>query len=362
MRLAVKYSFALAAALCCAAAAPASADPLKIGLLIPNTVAETGWDHEIDRGGKDLVAKFGDQIQLNAVTNVLEGPDATRVMNKMAADGARMVILGGFGQMNDGLRLAKKDRKLSVLHLGGYLNEPNFATLAIRHYEGSYLCGMAAGYATKSKQLGVVAAFPLPEVLNILNAWVLGAQSVNPDLKSVKVVWLNSWFDPTKEKLAAQSLVSQGSDVIYSLFPGTASTVAAAEQLGAYVTVTLSDASKIAPTKHLCAAQASFGPGFIKKVQEVIDGKYVGDDTFLGVKDDSMGAVGLSKDLSEDQKRAIMAKQEEMKSGSFQPFKGPIEANDGSQAVAADAPLTDKQIRGMNFLVKGVDAKLPKKY
>ncbi|MEE7493373.1 BMP family ABC transporter substrate-binding protein [Methylobacterium oryzae] len=349
----------LAAAALHLAAAPALSDPLKVGLLIPNAIAEVGWDHEIDRGGKALVQTFGDKIQLNSVTGVLEGPDATRVMNKMAADGSRMVILGGFGQMNDGLRLARKDPKLSLLHLGGYMNEPNFATLAIRHYEGSYLCGMAAGFATKSKQLGIVAAFPLPEVLNILNAWVLGAQSVNPELKPVKVVWLNSWFDPTKEKSAAESLVTQGSDVVYSLFPGTASTVSTAEQLGVYVTVTMSDASKFAPKKHLCAAQADFAPGFVRKVQQVLDGKFQGDDTFLGVKDASMAVAGLNKDLGEDHKKAILARQEEIRTGGFQPFQGPIMANDGSQAVAAGAALSDKEIKGMNFLVKGVDAKIP---
>lgn len=357
----MKINYILAAALLGCIASPCSADPLKIGLLIPNAVAEVGWDHEIDRGAKALTDKFGDKIQLSSVSGVLEGPDATRVMNKMAADGQKMIILGGFGQMNDGLRLARKDPHLNILHLSGYLNAPNFATLSIRHYEGSYLCGMAAGFATKSKQLGVVAAFPLPEVLNILNAWVLGAQSVNPGLKPVKVVWLNSWFDPAKEKSAAESLVTQGSDVIYSLFPGTASTVSAAEQLGVYVTVTLSDATKFAPTKHLCAAQASFGPGFIQNVQQALDGNFKGVDTFMGVKDNSMAAAGLNKDLTADQKKAISDKQEAMRNGTFEPFHGPVNANDGSEVVAANASLSDKQIRGMNFLVKGVDATVPKR-
>ncbi|MBN9602048.1 MAG: BMP family ABC transporter substrate-binding protein [Afipia felis] len=357
----MKRQFLISAMLLGLTAAPAFSEPLKIGIVFANAIAETGWDHELDRGAKEVSAKFGDKVQISTVTGVLEGPNATRAMNKLAADGNKMLILTGFGQMNDGLRLARKDPNLSVLHVGGYVNEPNFATLALRHYEGSYLCGMSAGFATKSKQIGIVAAFPLPEVLNIMNAYVLGAQSVNPNLKPIKVVWLNSWFDPTKEKSAAESLVTQGSDVIFSLFPGTASTVATAEQLGVYSNVTLSDSSKIAPKKHLCAEQASFGPGFIKKVQEVLDGKFKGDDNFMGVKDNSVAAAGLSKDLTDDQRKQIMDKQEAMRTGNFKPFTGPIAGSDGAVVVASGVSLDDKDIKSMNFLVKGIDTTLPKK-
>lgn len=337
----------------------AASDPFKIGFVISNPIGEVGWDHELNRGGQAVVDHFGDNVQMNAVNSVGEGPDATRVMNRMVADGAKMLILGSFGHMNDGLVLARRDPNLSVLHIGGYVNEPNFATLAIRHYEASYLCGMAAGMATKSGNLGVVAAFPLPEVLNIMNAYVLGAQSVNPDLKPVKVIWLNSWFDPAKEKAAAESLVSEGADVLYSLFPGTPSTVAAAEQLGVYVTVTLSDNSKFAPTKHLCAAQANFGPALIQKVQQAIDGKFLGDDTFAGVKDGMMGIAGLSPDLSDEQTKQIMAKLEEIRSGTFQPFQGPVTSNNGQEVVAAGANLDDVAIKSMNFLVDGIATTLP---
>lgn len=342
-------------------ASAAQADPFRIGYIIPNPIGEAGWDYELDRGRQAIMDHFGDKVQMQAVNSVGEGPDATRVMNKMAAGGVDMLILGSFGHMNDGMKLAKRYPELSVLHLGGYLNEKNFATFAARHYEGSYLCGMAAGMATKSNTLGVVAAFPLPEVLNIMNAYVLGAQGTNPNLQPVKVIWLNSWFDPAKEKASAESLVSQGADVVFSLFPGTPSTVAAAEQLGVYATVTLSDNSKFAPSKHLCAAQADFGPGLIKKVQEAMDGNFQGDDTFAGVKDSVMSVAGLSKDLSEEQKARILAKKEEFRTGTFQPFQGPITSNEDKEIVAAGGgALDDAAIKSMNFLVKGIDTELPR--
>jgi basic membrane protein A and related proteins len=336
----------------------ASAEPFTIGYVIPNPVGEAGWDYELDRGRQALVDHFGDKIEMVAVNSVGEGPDATRVMNKMVADGADMLILGSFGHMNDGLVLARRNPELAVLHIGGYINESNFATFAVRHYEASYLCGMAAGMVADS--IGVVAAFPLPEVLNIMNAYVLGAQSVNPELEPVKVIWLNSWFDPAKEKASAESLASQGAEVVYSLFPGTPTTVSTAEQLGVYVTVTLSDNSKIAPTKHLCAAQANFGPGLIAKVQEAMDGEFAGDDTFAGVADGAMGVAGLSDDLTEEQKSAITAKLEALKAGEFAPFAGPIESNTGETVVAEGQTLSDAEIKSMNFLVKGIDSTLPK--
>lgn len=359
MKVRSQYLGAVAVLACFLSSAHAA--PFEIGYVIPNPIGEVGWDHELDRGRQAIVDHFGDKVHVHAVNGVGEGPDSTRVMTKMVTDGAQMLILGSFGHMQDGLKLAKSHPQLSVLHVGGYINDKNFATLALRHYEGTYLCGMAAGYTTKNGQLGVVAAFPLPEVVNIMNAYVLGAQSVNPNLKPVKVVWLNSWYSPEKEKSSTESLVSQGSDVVFSLFPGTPTTVATAEQLGVYVTVTDSDNSKFAPTKHLCAEQMNFGPSMNMKVQEALDGKFVGNDTFSGVKDGSIEVAGLNKSLTDTQKSAILAKQDEIRKGSFAPFTGPITANDGKVAVAAGTKLDDGAIKSMNFLVKGIDTTLPSK-
>jgi len=346
-------------ALCVGLSFTANADPFKIGYLIPNPVGEVGWSYELDRGGKSIAEHFGDKVEVQSVNSLGEGPDATRVMNKMVADGVNMLILGSFGYQQDGLKLAERYPELSVVHIGGYLNAKNFSTFTTRHYEAAYLCGMAAGMATKSETLGVVAAFPLPEVLNIMNAYVLGAQSTNANLKPVKVIWLNSWFDPAKEKASAESLASQGTDVIFSLFPGTPATVAAAEALGVYAVVNHTDNTKFAPTKHLCAGQIDFGPGLIKKVEEAMNKEFKGDDIFAGVKDGAVSVAGLSKDLSEEQKAQILAKQDEMRAGTFNPFTGPIEANDGTEAVPAGTSLDDGAIKGMKFLVKGIDTTIP---
>jgi basic membrane protein A len=348
------------AALGIALTVSAEADPFKIGYLLPNPVGELGWSYELDRGGRAIAEKFGDQVEVQFVNSLGEGPDATRVMNKMAADGVDMLVLGSFGYQQDGMKLAKRYPKLSVVHIGGYMNAPNFSTLTPRHYEAAYLCGMAAGMVTKSETLGVIAAFPLPEVLNVMNAYVLGAQSTNANLKPVKVIWLNSWFDPAMEKASTESLASQGTDVVFSLFPGTPGPMAAAEQLGIYGTVTHSDNSKFAPTKHLCAGQLNFGPVMIKKVEEAMAGNFKGDDVFAGIADNAIAVAGLNKDLSDEQRAQILARQDEMRAGTFKPFTGPITSNQDKEAVPAGTSLDDGAIKGMNFLVKGIDTTIPK--
>ncbi|WP_198590222.1 BMP family ABC transporter substrate-binding protein [Paracoccus zhejiangensis] len=333
-------------------------EPLDVAIVAPNAIGDVGWDHEIVRGKEVLEERFGDKLNVTVVDSVGEGPNATRAMNRLVANGTDILILGSFGYLSDGLALAKRSPDLKVLHIGGYQNLPNFATFTVRHYQASYLCGMAAGYATKNQQLGVVAAFPLPEVLGILNAYVLGAQSVNPDLKPVKVVWLNAWYDPPRDRSSAESLISQGADVVYSLFPGTPSAVATAEEKGVYAVTTLSDNSAHAPTKHLCAGQANFGVVYADVVQSVIDGTFEGKDTFAGVAEGAMEVAGLSKDLTEEQRAAILAKQDAMRDGSFDPFTGPVMNNDGSEAIAFGKTLDSTEIKSMDFLVQGIDTRL----
>ncbi len=348
------------AALLIGLSTPALADdPLKIGFIIPNAIGQIGWDYELNRGLDVMKEHFGDKIEVTAVDSVGEGPDATRVMTRLVAQGTNVLFLGSFGHMNDGLALAKQNPGLAVIHAGGYMNDTNFATYAVRHYEGAYLAGMAAGYATKDGQLGIVAAFPLPEVLGIMNSYVLGAQSVNPGLKDVKVIWLNSWYDPARERASTESLIAEGSDVIFSLFPGTTSTVATAEEKGVYVVATLSDITPVAPTKHLAGIQANFGPIYINLVQSILDHTFEGKDTFAGIKDGAVEIASLSPDLTADQKAAILAKQEEIRAGSFAPFTGPITDNTGAEVVAAGASLDDGAIKSMAFIVKGIDTTLP---
>ncbi|MCY4304284.1 MAG: BMP family ABC transporter substrate-binding protein [Aestuariivita sp.] len=354
-----KKNLSVLATMICLAAPTFADNTLNIGFIVPNPIGEVGWDHELDRGRQMMEAHFGDNISVTAVDSVGEGPDATRMMNRMVAQGADMIFLGSFGHMNDGIALAKRNKDLAVIHAGGYLTGERFATYAPRHYQASYLCGMAAGYVAENAKLGIIAAFPLPEVIGMMNAYVLGAQSVNSAIDNVQVVWLNSWFDPARNRSAAEALISGGIDVLYSLFPGTPAAISTAEENGVYAVATLSNNSKFAPTKHLCAGQTHFGAIYIDYVNAMMNGNFTSGDTFAGIAEGAMEVAGLSLDLTDEQRIAIITKQDEMRAGTFDPFTGLITDNTGAEAVPEGVSLDISGIKSMNFLVQGLDTTLP---
>ncbi|MHA1570218.1 MAG: BMP family ABC transporter substrate-binding protein, partial [Alphaproteobacteria bacterium] len=208
-----KASTWVAAASLLFAVGTAQAEEITVGFIYPAPVADVGWAKQLDLGREAIEAKFGDKVKTVVVENVPEGPDATRIMNQMVTDGADFVMLGSFGYMNDGLRLAGRNPDVAFLHASGYKQTGNFGTFTPRNYEGFYLGGLAAGMVSKSNVIGVIGAFAIPEVVAEVNAITLAVRSINPDTE-VKIIWLNSWFDPPKAQDAARALVSQGADVL----------------------------------------------------------------------------------------------------------------------------------------------------
>lgn len=353
-RLAAAAAFAAATALTSAA----YAEKLKIGFIYPSPVGDVGWAKELDNGRQAIEDKFGDKVETVVVENVPEGPDAARVMNQMASSGAGMIMIGSFGYMNDGLKLAGSKPDIKFIHASGYKTVDNLGNFQTRNYESAYAAGMAAGYATKSNTLGVVAAYAIPEVVGIINSFTLGAQRTNADI-TVKVVWLNSWFNPSKAQESARSLIAQSADVIFSLYQDTPSVVTVAEEEGVYVVNTSSDMKKYAPTKLLASMTIDWGPHFIERTQAVLDGTFKGTAYWGGMADGAVGIGSLSDDLSADQKTEIAKVMAEIAAGTFHPFTGPVTGQDGSEMVAAGATLDDGSLLGINWLVKGVETKLP---
>lgn len=353
-RLAAAAAFAAAAVF----SSTAFADKLKIGFIYPSPVGDVGWAKELDNGRQAIEDKFGDKVETVVVENVPEGPDAARVMNQMSSQGAGMIMIGSFGYMNDGLKLAGQKPDIKFIHASGYKTADNFGNFQTRNYESAYAAGMAAGYATKSNTLGVVAAYAIPEVVGIINSFTMGAQKTNPDI-TVKVVWLNSWFNPSKAQESAKSLAAQSADVIFSLYQDTPSVVSVAEELGVYVVNTSSDMKKYAPTKLLASMTIDWAPHFTKQVEAVLDGSFKGTAYWGGMADGAVGIGSLSDDLSADQKAAIEKVMADIASGAFHPFTGPITGQDGSEKIAAGATIEDGALLGINWLVKGVETKLP---
>lgn len=341
-----------------ATAGPALAQPAKIGFIYPGPVGDTGWAFELDTGRKAVEEKFGDKVTTVVAENIPEGPDAARVMNQMAADGARMIMLGSFGYMNDGLKLARQYPDSAFIHASGYKLADNFGTFLSRNYETSYAAGLAAGYLTRSKVLGIVASYPIPEVIGMINGYTLGAQKTNPDV-TVKVVWLNSWFDPNKSQEGARSLVAQNADIIFSLYQDTPEVVALSEELGIYSISTSSDMKAYAPKKYLAGLKVDWRPHFIDQVQKMLDGTFKGEAYWGGYKDGAIELTSLTPDLTPEQRKVVEDAITAMKAGTFHPMTGPITAQDGSVKIAAGETMADADLLAVNWLVKGVETKIP---
>ncbi|MDN3712587.1 BMP family ABC transporter substrate-binding protein [Paracoccus cavernae] len=192
-----------------------AAEPLNVALITPSPIADVGWSRSLAASLEELNTELGGIMKITMVDKINEGPDADRIMEKAVADGNKVVIAGSFGYMNGAMQLARRHPDVSVLHASGFKTMPNFSNFTARNYEGTYLMGMAAAAVTKSKKLGVVGAFPIPELLASNSAFALGARAVDPSIE-VSVIWVNSWFDPAKEQDSAKALISQGCDVIFS--------------------------------------------------------------------------------------------------------------------------------------------------
>ncbi len=336
-----------------------AADVLNVALIVPSPAADVGWSHTLELGTKALEAKYGDAVKVTLLENIAEGPDADRIMNKTVADGNTFLILGSFGYMEGGLKLAKAHPEVSILHASGYKTAPNFSPFGARYYQGTYLMGMAAASLSKSKKLGCVGAFAIPELITSINAFTLGAQSVDPAIE-VSVVWVNSWFDPASEQQAAKALISQGVDVIFSNAQDTPSVIQTAEEAGVYAFNLNSSMKAYAPTKYLGVVGTDWAPYFLQSVEAHLAGTFAGASAWLSMADKCVFVADWNPDIPADIVAKITEAQAAIESGAFSPFTGPITDQDGAEHVAAGVTLGDDMILSMDWHVKGVTTPLPK--
>jgi simple sugar transport system substrate-binding protein len=342
------------------APAPAAAGtPVKVGYVYVSPIGDAGWTFQHDQGRKQMEAALGGKVQSKFVENVAEGPDAERVIREMAQSGNAIIFTTSFGYMNPTEKVAKQFPKVKFAHATGYKTGPNFANYNARFYEGRYLTGIIAGRMTKTNILGYVAAFPIPEVLQGINAFARGARSVNPKAE-VRVIWVNSWYDPGKEREAALTLMSQNADIVTQHTDSTA-VVQAAEEKGKYAFGYHSDMSKYGPKAHLTATTHQWGDYYTKAVQEVVAGTWKPTAIWGGHKDGMIKLAPLNAAIPADVKESIAKLEGELKAGKFHPFTGPVKDQDGKERIAAGKTMSDDELGKMDYYVEGVASKLPKK-
>jgi simple sugar transport system substrate-binding protein len=331
--------------------------PLKIAFAYVGPVGDAGWTYAHDRGRKAVEAEFGSKVHTSFVENVPEGADAERVIRDMVSQGNTLIFGTTFGYMEPMLKVAADNKSAKFEHATGYKMADNLRTYDSRTYEGAYLAGVVAGGTTKTNTLGVVGSIPIPEVIRNIDSFTLGAQSMNPKVKT-KVVWVNKWFDPPKEGEAAQALLDQGADILMQNTDSSA-VLQTAEKAGKFGFGWDSDMSKFGPKAHLASAVINWAPYYKKAVKDVLDGTWKSEGTWWGVKEGSIDLVSLSDTVKPELKAKVEQIKAGLKDGSFAIWKGPIVDQAGKEVVKDGEKADDKFLRGINFYVKGVEGQLP---
>ncbi|MCC5973188.1 MAG: BMP family ABC transporter substrate-binding protein [Rubellimicrobium sp.] len=354
----IKSTLATGTALVAAPMIARAQDVLKMGVVLPSPIADVGWSHALMAGVNTVKEAYGEGLEVTVLENIMEGPDADRIANNLVAEGNKVLLLGSFGYQNGGIQIARRNPDVSIIHASGFMVEPNFAPFTAKYWQGTYLMGMAAAALTKTKVLGCVGAFAIPELITSINAFMLGARSVDPEI-TMRVVWVNSWFNPASEQDATRALISQDCDVIFSNAQDTPSVISVAEEAGVYVYNLNSSMASYAPTKYLGVVGTDWGPFFKAKVDAHVAGNFEGANYWLGVEDDVVYTADWNADIPADMVEQITARQAAIADGSFTVFQGPLIDQSGTERYAEGVAMTDGEILSKDWHVEGVTSPLP---
>ena len=328
------------------------AEPVKAGFVYVSPITEAGWTKQHDEGRKAVEKALGDKVKTTYVADVPEGADAERVIRDLAQQGHQIIFTPSFGYMEPTLKVAKDFPNVKFESVTGYKTAPNVAASNARYYEGRYLAGVAAGRMSKSQVAGYVAGFPIPEVLQGINAFALGMRSVNP-AATVKVIWLNAWFDPPKEREAAMSLFNQDVDVV-AFHTASTAVMAAAQERGRMAVAYHSDMRRIGPDAQIVAVTHEWGDYYTRRIQAVIDGRWKSGNVWGGVKEGMVRVGDFGPKVPRAVQDEVLGLQRKIGSGQLHPFAGPITDNEGRSVLGRGQRLSDEQILNMNYLVQGV--------
>ena len=339
--------------------AAVAADKLKVGFIYLGPVGDFGWTYQHEQARQAVAKEFGDKIETTYLENVPEGPDAERAIEQLVRAGNKLIFTTSFGYMDPTLKVAKKYPNVHFEHATGYKRDKNMSTYSARWYQGRYIQGVIAAKMSKSGVLGYIGSFPIPEVVSGINATMLGAQSINPNIK-VKIIWANTWFDPGKEADAAKALVDQGADIIMQHTDSPAAMQVAAER-GKFAFGQDSEMIKFGPKAQLTSILDTWAPYYTARVKAELDGTWAESNTWGGL-DSKMFEMAPYTNMPDDVKKLAEDTQAAITAGKLQPFKCPVIGQDGKELECKGGDhLADEQIASMNYYIKGVDDKLPGK-
>ena len=324
----------------------------KIAFVYVAPVGDLGWSWEHDRGRKMLEAELGGKVETTYIESVPEGPDAARVIRQYAQQGYKIIFATSFGYMDPMLEVARDFPDTYFEHCSGFKTAANMSTYFGRMYQPRYLSGIVAGKMTKSNVIGYAAAFPIPEVIRGINAFTLGARSVNPKVQ-VRVVWTNTWFDPVKEREAAVALLDAGADII-AQHQDTTEPQKAAKERGLLSIGYDSDMRQFVGDSVLASPVWNWGPYYTQRAKAALNGTWKTHQYWGGLKEGIVKLSDFSPKVPQDVKDMVAAKQKAMIDGSWDVFTGPIKDQSGKEVLAAGAKMSDGDMLNMSYFVEGV--------
>lgn len=341
----------------CGTTAPAPSEKTKVAFIYIGQPGDLGWTYEHDRGRLMLEKELGDQIETITVPDVQEGPNAEKAIRDVVEAGAKIVFTTSFGYMDPTIAVAEQYPDVIFEHCSGYKTADNVSTYFGRMYQPRYLAGLVAGSMTEDNFIGYVAATPIPEVIRGINAFTLGVRAVNPDAE-VHVVWTNTWYDPVKEREAAVALLDEGADIIAQHQDTTEPQKAAQE----YEKLSIgydSDMAQFVGDTVLTSPIWNWGKYYIATVQNILDGSWKSHQYWGGLEDDAVMLADFSPLVPDDVKSLVESGKEQLVSGEWDVFCGPISDQEGTEIVADGECMTDGDMLGMAWFVDGVVGTIP---
>lgn len=334
---------------------PAEA-PLGVAFVYVSPVSDGGWTYQHNQGRIALEKALGPKVRTRYVDKVPEGPDAERVIRDLAGEGNQLIVATSFGYMDPTIRVARAFPDVAFEHASGYKTADNVAVYNARFYEGRYLAGLLAGHSTRSEVLGYVAAMPIPEVIQGINAFTIAARSVNPKIVT-RVIWTNSWYDPARERDAALTLIGQQADVVTHHTDSTA-VLQVVEEKGVLGIGYHSNMSRVAPKSHLVSVTHQWGGYYESRARALLDGTWTTRQTLGGIADGFVRLEALSPKLPNAALRLVAQHTREIADGKRDPFVGPLRSNEGKLRLDDQARLTDDEVGRMDWLIEGVLGKI----
>jgi basic membrane protein A len=335
--------------------APAAAKPLSVALIANGPLTDFGFNQAHKESLDAAKAILGNKVTVRSIGDVPETGDAERIIRRLIDDGTNVIVATSFGYQDTTVKLAAEYPNVKFMQAWGFKPSANLGTFSSRMYEAWYVMGIAAGRMTKTDRLGIVAAHPIPPMKWQINAYVLGARSVNPKV-TASVAFINHWFDPGMATEAAESLVAQKCDVLTGVLDNSVAVAKVAENRKVMLIGHNTDLSSFAPNAYLVGTKWQWGQLYADAIQQMLDGSWKGTNGDLngGFAKGYVGITEPAARIPSEVRTELLATIDRIKSGSLVVYNGPIKDNKGAVVVPAGQALMHDQIMGLNWLVEGV--------